>query len=223
MSSVISASEVDFSAVFFDTSVLLDFTLQEDDGSAEELLDSHPSSNVTGKTVEREYIGVKERREKVVKSLLECTDLEDWEPPSSVDMSDNDISWCIELISQLHDISDRSKVERRISLEERRMNRARDSLFGDADRMIDQIWNGELNARLLGNLRFIDNDNDRRIICESAGWASDGGSGNLVTSDEDDILDNRERVMEHVDRNRDLQDLFVLSSNEFLDMDDAHS
>jgi hypothetical protein len=69
---------------------------------------------------------------------------------------------------------------------------------------------------LLGRLNFINNDNDRHVVCESADWACSSDSDNLLTSDYDDLLSNRQRISEEVDRNRDLDTLHLFSATEFL-------
>lgn len=219
MSDQISPSTIDYSEIFADTSVLLDFTLQQDNGAAKDLLDSHPSDNIVGKTVEREYRKVKERREEVVKSLYKCENLDDWEPPSSIDMTDNDRTWCGDLLTDLDSLASRKKIERRLSLEERKLSRGWDILFESSNKWIETIWPGNRNSRLLGNLRFIKNANDRKVICESADWASQGGAGNLITSDQEDILSDRDKIIDLVDRNRELDSITILSCEEFLDGD----
>lgn len=216
MSDSIGFSNIDYSEIFLDTSILLNFTLEQDDGSAKALLDSHFSSNIVGKTVKREYSDVKERREGILKSLYQCEDLDNWEVPSSINMTNNDQSWCGELLTDLEQLASRRKIERRLSLEERKISRGWNTLFKGPTRWIETVWPGNGDIHLLGNLRFISNANDRNVICESADWSYNGGAGNLITSDQEDILNNRDRIIEQVDRNRNSGSLIILSCDEFL-------
>lgn len=218
MSSQAPYSPSDFSEVFYDTSVLLDFVLSQD-GQAKDLLTNHPSANYTGNTVEREFRDLKERRDKVLKSIYKCDDLSDWSPPSHVDMSQNDRDWCGELLTGLDDIATRDRIENRLDLEQRKLNRGIDILFDLRNNLIDSVWPNRLNSMLLGRLRFIDNSNDRHVVCESADWACSSDSDNLLTSDWDDLLSNRQRISEEVDRNRDLDTLHLFTATEFLSED----
>lgn len=212
-------TEHDYSEVFLDTSILLDYVLGQDDGSAKSVLSQHRSRNLIGDTVEREFSGIKERREKILQSIFDCRNLEDWEPPASVDMSQNDRTWCAELLARLDRLSDRQKVETRLSQEERKFIRGEEKLFDEPSPWIDDIWPGHRDASLLGSLRFINNRNDQKIVCESADWATDNPADNLLTADQDDLLSQKDRILEEIDRNRSVDSLSLFSAPEFLDSD----
>jgi hypothetical protein len=123
-------------------------------------------------------------------------------------------------MEELRGLSDRESIEERLNLEERRVNRSWDILFKMSDSLIETVWPGNRNARLLGNLRFIENRNDRKVICESADWAKEGGAGNLITADQADILSAKEDIIEEVERNRELNGLDIFSCDEFLRISD---
>lgn len=112
-------SPTNFSEVFYDSSVLLDFVLSQDDGQAKELLISHPSTNYTGSTVKREFSNLNERRSEVLKSIYKCDDLSDWNPPSQVNMSSNDRDWCGELLAELDEMGTRDEIEKRVNFEQK--------------------------------------------------------------------------------------------------------
>lgn len=221
-SRVTDEATIDFSEVFADTSVLIDFTLQQDDGSSEEVLKDHPSENYVGDTAEREYRKLKERRMTILESIYAIDDLSNWEPPGSVRMSDNDRSWCAELLAELDQMADRDEIERRLSLEERRFNRGWELLFDEPDALIEEVLPGERNVQLLGYLNFVGKENDRKVICECAEWSADDGTGNLITADRVDMLDQRERIEETVERNPDVNDIRLFSAPEFLDEDPSY-
>lgn len=92
-------------------------------------------------------------------------------------------------------------------------------LFELKDNLMESVWPNELNSNLLGRLKFINNDNDQHIVCESADWACSSDSDNLLTSDNDDLLSDREHISKLVDRNRDLETLHLFSAAEFLSED----
>ncbi|WP_148286677.1 hypothetical protein [Halarchaeum acidiphilum] len=221
MSSEAPYSPTDFSEVFYDTSVLLDFVLSQDDGEAKKLLKNHPSANYTGSTVEREFRNLKERREKILKSVYKSDDLDDWNPPSDVDMSPNDRDWCGDLLTELDEMTTRDKIENRLDFEQRKLNRGIDLLFDLRSNLIESVWPNNLETTLLGRLDFVDNNNDRHVICESADWACSSDSDNLLTSDCTDLLSNRQRISEEVGRNRNLETLHLFSADEFLSQDSA--
>lgn len=214
-----SHSPSNFSGVFLDTSVLLNYVLQQDDGTAKELLKEHDSKNYTGKTPKREFSNIKQRRKQILKSIYKCDDLSNWEPPSSVQMSDNDRGWCADLLAKLSKISSDKEVENRLSKEERRFSRGNDVLFSNPEGLIYDVWPNNLDARLLSSISFVQVKNDRHVVCESADWSSDVDPSSLITSDSDDLLSQRDRIVEKVNRSRDLETLNILSPDEFLDED----
>lgn len=211
----------DFSGVFCDTSVLLNYVLAEGNSEAKELLRNHHSDNYTGSTVEREFEELKKRRENILKSIYKCQDLSNWNPPSNVDMSTNDRGWCGELLNRLDEMASRSAVETRLNQEEKKLKRGMDHLFTLNNNLIDTVWPNKLDAMLLGRLEFIENGNDRQVVCESADWACNSAADNLLTSDWDDLLSQRERISEEVDRNRNLDTLHLYSPSEFLNHDSS--
>lgn len=212
-----------FSELFADTSVLLDFTLESGGGSAAELLEIHPAENYVGATVEREYEKLKERRTAVLQSIYECDDLSEWQPPRSVRLSENDRQWCAELLARLDAMADRERIERRLSEEERRFNRGAERLFAEPNGLIREVLPGDRDVTLLGHLHFIEVENDRKIVCECANWSGDGGDGNLVTLDYDDLLSQRDRIEDVVSRNRNVDDIALYSPDEFLAADPEYS
>jgi len=218
----VSSSSYDpsvFSEVFYDTSVLLNYVLGQDDGESKGLLKDHSSDNYTGSTVEREFNDIKERREKVLKSIYACDDLSSWSPPSTIDMSPNDEGWCADLLHELDQLGSRDDIEDRLELEERKFKRGLDTLFEMNGKLIDTVWPNNLDAMLLSRISFIKNNNDRHVVCESADWACSSEADNLITTDENDLLDQRQRISDVVDQNRDLETLHIFSPSEFTSQD----
>lgn len=215
-----------FNAVFNDTCILLDFALKQDDGSAKEILKDHRAENVISRTVEREFEGVKKRREGLVKSVLKAHkrgDLDNWEPPRSINLSPNDQSYCVELLSDLRDMKSDSDVMKFLSEKERQLRRGKDELLKEPNAVIDTVWNGNRSATLLGSLRScVTNENDQRVICDAADWADRNNTNTLVSSDNDDIISARNRIEELVERDRNVSEIKILTKEEFLSQDTHH-
>lgn len=218
-----SSVQPSFDAAFSDTCVLLDFALKQDDGRAKELLMDHRAENVISRTVEREFKGVKNRREKLVKSVLEAHkkgELDDWEPPQSITLSANDRTYCADLLSELRDMKSDSDVLKFLSEKERQLRRGNDELLEEPNAVIDTVWNGDRSATLLGNLRqCVTNGNDRKVICDAADWADQNGTNTLISSDTDDILSARDQIEKLVERDRGVSRLKILTKAEFLNWD----
>jgi predicted nucleic acid-binding protein len=226
MESEMSSVQPSFGAAFSDTCVLLDFVLKQDDGSAEELLKDHQAENVISRTVEREFEGVKKRRERIVKSVLKAhkrDNLDNWEPPQSIDLSPNDQTYCGELFSDLRDMRSDSGVLKFLSEKERQLRQGKDELFDEPDAVIDTVWNGDRSVTLLGSLRrCVTNGNDRKVICDAADWADQNGTNMLVSSDNDDIISARGRIEELIERDRNVSQLKILTKEEFLNRDNPN-
>lgn len=223
MGNEMASVEPSFDAAFSDTCVLLDYVLKQDDGSAEELLTDHRAEIVISRTVEREFEGVKERREEIVKSVLKAHkrgSLDEWEPPQSIDLSPNDRTYCADLLSELRDMKSDSEVLQFLSEKERQLRQGKDELLKEPNAVIDTVWNGDRSAALLGNLRScVSNGNDRKVICDAADWADQNGTNTLVSSDDDDMISARDRIEELVERDRNVAPLKILTKEEFLSQD----
>ncbi|MFB1063553.1 hypothetical protein [Natrinema sp. H-ect4] len=215
-----SVGSGEFESLFTDTCILLSFTLNDDDGTAQVLLEEHQADNVVGNTVKREFQNVKERRELIVESIYGCTDLGNWTVPSSVNMSPNDRNWCAELLAEIDSLGDRESIKKRLSFEERKIKRGWDLLFGSTKPLIDDVWPNTLDARLLGDLRaHVDNESDRKVICECADWGANGGTGILITTDYQDIISAKSDIRSCVNRNRNFEEINIFNPTEFLEND----
>lgn len=218
-----SSVQPSYDAVFSDTCILLDYVLKQDNGSAKEILKHHQAENVISRTVEREFNGVKKRREKLVKSILKANkkgDLDTWEPPQSINLSPNDRTYCGELLSELRDMKSDSDVLKFLSEKERRLRQGKDQLLQEPDAVIDTVWNGDRSATLLGNLQScVRNRDDRKVICDAADWANQSDTNTFVSSDYNDIISSRDRIEEWVERDRNVSQLKILTKEEFLSLD----
>lgn len=206
--------------IFSDTNVLFDFTFNRDDGEADDLLHVHPTENVISESVRQEYKSVKEDRVRVLKSILKAANnggLDSWNPPQSLNMKPSTRQYCQELFQQLLDLGNEKAIKTKLKQEVQIANAGWDHFFGQSSEVIDVIWSGSRDPMLSGYLRScIDNQDDVKIICDAADWASDSGSGYLASSDETDILSNEEEISRHTQNSREGGEVKAIEPGEFL-------
>lgn len=219
MSSSINPSQLDFSEAFADTSVLFNFTFDEDDGEAKELLCDNDCDNVVSSSVRSEYKDVRDRRKSIVKSMLKAQgsgEFDDWDPPSHIDLGGHDLDYMIGLMEELHSMN-ATKLKKRLKTEERRIIRGWETLFESPDGYIDTVWQCDRDPTVLANLRStVDNESDCQILCEAVDWSSNGGSGTMVAGDYDDMISNRDSISNTLDSIVQADSLSLLSVEEFL-------
>jgi len=224
MSSSPEASQIDFSEAFSDTSVLFNYTFDQDDGEAKELLRDHDCDDIVSSSVREEYKNVRDRRKSIVKSMLKAqgqNEFDDWEPPSHIDLRGHDLDYMISLMEELHSL-DSNKLRRRLKIEERRIIRGWQTLFESPDDYIDLVWQCDRDPTILANIRStVNHENDSQILCEAVDWASNDGSGTVVAADHDDLISNREEISDTLDAITGAADLTLLTTEEFLNLDDS--
>lgn len=222
MSNEVQPSEIDFSEVFTDTSVLFDYALG-DDCDADTLFDQHSSTKVVSKSVKREFNRVYERREKLHQALLKLArqgELEQFDPPGDVNLTSNDWGYVEQLLDQLFEIEDDAEVVRRLNEKRRQLKNAKRLLFEASESLIHRVCSPDRDPMLKGYLQMdVENTADVRIICEVVQWTLNGGSGTFLTSDSDDILSNSGVINKHIQRYDSDGELTVLSATSFIQSD----
>lgn len=224
MSSSLEASQIDFSEAFSDTSVLFNYTFDQDDGEAEELLCDHDCDDIVSSSLRDEYKNVRDRRKSIVKSMLKAQgrgEFDDWEPPSHINSGGHDLDYMISLMEELHSL-DSNKLRKRLKIEERRITRGWETLFESPDEYIDLVWQCDRDPTILANIRStVNHENDSQILCEAVDWAGNGGSGTVVAADHDDMISNREEISDTLDSISGASDLTLLTTDKFLSLDDS--
>lgn len=219
MSSSITPSQLNFTEAFSDTSVLFNYTFEEDDGEAKELLCDHDCENVVSSSVRSEYENVRDRRKSIVKSMLKTQgrgEFDEWEPPEHIDLRGHDLDYMIELMEDLHSM-DSTKLRKRLKTEERRIIRGWESLFESPGEYIDTVWQCDRDPTILANIgSTVSNESDCQILCEAVDWASNGGSGTMVAGDYDDMISNRDSIANILDSIVQAENLSLLTVEEFL-------
>lgn len=221
MSSTYPPSSINTEEAFTDTSILLNYTLQQDDGEAEEILEDHDCVVIIGNSVQDEYKDVKDNRRELVKSLLKAEKdeggIEEWTCPDSVDLNSNTQQYLEDLFVDLFS-SDGPKVRRRLEIEENRLIRGWEQLFVVEDAHVDKVLSCERNPSVVGSLQsIVNNPCDVDILSEAVDWSTNGGTGTTISADHDDMVSNREEIDDTIEGIVSVDSIVILRPSEFLD------
>lgn len=187
--------------VFVDTCILLNFVQREwEHDHATALVTSTSVTLVVSETVLEELANVAERRRDIYEDfldyLLETEDgIEEYDPAERrTYFGGNDARHVRNLQEQLTTLEDRREVLRRlrrfVRAAGRRLEHVRSTLEGDA---IDPV--PPLGLRFAID-ELLDHDADTRVVTDAAAWTANGGSGVLVTLDNDDLFHHADRINE---------------------------
>lgn len=178
-------------AVFTDTSVLFNYTFEDDDGSARELILQHSCSQCASENVQSEFERVRDNREQICNEVIPYIangNLDEFEPSNVEELSPNDRDFLEnfrETISELDPAMAIKRVNRRL----RQLKAGWDDLFEEPGPYVTIVSYERVGAGLVGNLSgVVENDADCRIIADAADWCHNGGCGVFITSDKDDTL-----------------------------------
>lgn len=182
---------VDCSEVFTDTSVLFNYSLDDNPKGAKKLFREHDCRKVVSQQVKDEFDRVRENREKIHRSLLERASkgtVDDFRPGSIDGLSQNDRSYAVELQNELCEM-DEVEAVRRIREKHRKLDTASRELFDEG--LVDEVLHGcSRDTQLKGYLEAVmESPADVRIVCDAVYWhREENGSGTFLASDKDDIL-----------------------------------
>ncbi|GAB3669574.1 hypothetical protein [Halopiger thermotolerans] len=214
--SFLQSHQPDTTAIFVDSSVLLDYTLDRAKDSSKLLLDSK-TRFVTSETVRREVSNLVTRRESVYRDILEFAAtgrLSEYSIPQGR-LSRNDRQKLTSLIEELIGMDDDAVILKRIKERVRRVSRAEELLFESSDSIIDNVVPSELPPQIKGYLRnIIYNDSDVRVLANAAVWSENGGTGTVATTDHNDMISKRESILEVTNKNREVGTVFVFTPKE---------
>lgn len=204
--------------VFNDTCVLFDYAV-EDRSAATELFEEQTTiEKVASRRVKREFQSVSGRHQDIHRELLEVAsrgELSEYEP-ETLNGRANDVGYVINLYTELASLDDRVEVVRRLNELVNRLEKADGELFGEdgAVKIID-VQGGD--GKLTGLLKIVvSNEADVRMLCDAVEWRRNGGSGNFLSEDVNDILgkespSSEEREVKSSENNSDggLSDSFL--------------
>lgn len=187
--------------VFCDTSVLLDYVLNQGNDAAKRLLTESERFVVVSETVEEEFERVPERREDVYLDFMrvvisEDTALEDQTIADREYLHPNDRSFFEQL---RHDVAGADAAKDRLK-RLREKQRIIDRRHGQTREIIHRILEQNDDLGLLLQLgTVVENEDDCQVLGDAVEWSHSGGSGAFATLDADDILSNSERINEVVE------------------------
>lgn len=185
-------------AVFCDTSVLLNYVLDQGDVGARKLLAESDRLVVISEKVENEFEQVPDRREDIYLDFMQLIS-RDGESVEDLSITDrdylmpNDEGFFVELKDEIADgdgVKDRlTRLRERMKIIDRRYGQTREIIHEVCDQ------NDDLGLLLqLGTI--IDNEDDCQVVADAVQWAGDGGSGAFATLDIGDIVSNADAINE---------------------------
>lgn len=181
---------VDCSEVFTDTSVLFNYSLDDNPKGARELFREHDCRKVLSEQVKEEFDRVRDNRKLIHRSLLEHAskgEVEEFDLSEIENLSSNDRSYALELREELCAMDEMEAV-RRLREKRRKFDRASEELF---EHLIDEVLEScSRDGKLKGYLESVmENSADVRIVYDAVYWKrEEDGSGTFLASDKDDIL-----------------------------------
>jgi len=187
--------------VFADTCVLLNFVQQEWERSySTALVQSESVDIVVSQNVVEELESVSSRRYEIYDDLIDFllgqqADIEDYDPSDRrVYIGNNDATHVRNLQMKLSSLEDQREVLRRLRKFVRSAGRRVEHLeTALKDHTIDPLAPYGLELALTS---LLDHGADARIVTDAAAWTADGGSGVLVTLDDDDLFENEDEIVE---------------------------
>lgn len=187
--------------IFADTCVLLSFVQQEWERSrSTALIQSETVEVVVSQNVLEELKDVSKRRHDIYEDLIDFlleqeTDIEEYDPSNRrVYIGSNDATHVRNLQMKLSSLNDQREVLRRLRQFVRAAGRRIDHLETLLeDRTIDPLAPYGLELSLAS---LLDHSADARIVTDAAAWTADGGSGVLVTLDDDDLFEHEDEIGE---------------------------
>lgn len=189
------------SGVFCDTSVLLDYVLDQGDAAARRLLTESDQSIVVSETVEEEFERVPERREAVYLDFIRVvtagdSTIEDQTIADREYLHPNDESFFSRLRDEIAGADAAKDRLKRLREKQRIIDRRHGQTREIVHRVLER--NDDLGLLLqLGTV--VENEDDCQVLGDAVGWSHSGGTGAFATLDTDDILSNAERINEVVE------------------------
>lgn len=187
--------------MFCDTSVLLSYVLDQGGAGVEQLLLESDKLKVISEKVESEFHRVPDRREEIYTDFIQiATSESDAVVDATIDereyLRPNDRGF---FHSLRQSVAEESTLEEKLKTI-REKQRIVDRRFGQLEQILHQVYPQNDNIGLLLSLgKVVENQDDCQVICDAAGWAIDGGSGEFVSLDTNDIVSNENKINEKIE------------------------
>lgn len=182
--------------VFCDTSVLLNYVLDQGDEGARILLTESKRHTVISEKVKTEFERVPERREDIYLDFMRIIPLED-SSIENLSISDrdylkpNDEAFFIRLKEEVTQ-GDTAK-ERLQRLREKQ--KIIDRRYGQTREIIQKVCEQNDDLGLIFQLgSVIENDDDCQVVSDAVQWTATGGSGMFATLDVGDLISHSDNI-----------------------------
>jgi hypothetical protein len=195
------SGELSLREVFADTCVLLNFVQREwERDRSTVLIESDSVEVVISRNVLDEFKGVSKRRQDIYEDMVDFlnatnSDIEEYDPGDRrVYIGANDAGHVRTLQEKLATLDDHREVLYRLRTFLRAVDRRIEHLESTVGaRAIDPSPPLEL---MFAIDRVLNHSADSKVVTDAAAWAAGGGSGVLVTLDDDDIFENEGEIVE---------------------------
>lgn len=191
------AEEDETEEVFTDTSVLLNYVLNQGDEGAIKLVTSSDRAIVISETVSSEFERVPERRDDIYMDLLRIV-ISDGENIENAVVSERDYleGSDASYFRPLRDELVEKRPEFRLK-QLREHQKIIDRRFGQTQEIISRVLDENEDDILISKIaRSIGNEDDGKVICDAVMWSGEGGNGDLATLDIRHILSNDSEINE---------------------------
>jgi hypothetical protein len=182
--------------VFCDTSVLLSYILDQDDGEVRRMVTEVDCPLIISEKVSEELETVPERRDDIYMDFIQVILSDDSEVGDQA----------IEDRDYLH-FNDRSTFEslkKELDAEEtperqltilRERQKLIDRRYGQVREVIEEIVDQNDDFGLILRIgQVVENDDDCQVLADAADWSGNAGCGDFTTLDQADILSNVEEI-----------------------------
>lgn len=191
------AEEDETDEVFTDTSVLLNYVLDQGDEGAIKLITSSDRTIIISETVSSEFERVPERRDDIYIDILKIVASEEESIENEVVsqrdyLEGSDASYFRSLRDKLVEEGPEYRLKQ-LREHQKMIDRRYGQTMGIMSRVLDENKDELLISKIA---RCIGNKDDGKVICDAAMWSGEGGNGDLATLDIRHILSNYSEINE---------------------------
>lgn len=191
--------------VFCDTSVLIDYVLDQGNTGARELLIESAQEKIISEKVEEEFEKVPDRKDEIYYDFLDIItseeeDIAEQKADERDYLKKNDIGFFNSLRS---DISEGESTRDKMRIL-RETQKIADRRYGRVEEIVGEPHPQNDDLDLIFKLgSVINNEDDCQVICDAVDWSINGGSGNFATLDKHDLINNREDINQAIKSKKD--------------------
>lgn len=182
--------------IFCDTSVLLNYVLDQGDDGAHNLLIESEELKVISNKVKEEFETVPQRRDEVYIDFIQIItsneeNLQELLPSDRDYLKSNDYGFFRELRSEIAE--ENTNREQLTKLREKQ--KIVDRRYGQTQEIIHRVCGQNDDLGLIFGLgKAVENDDDCQVLSDAVKWCRNGGSGRFATLDIGDLVSNSDEI-----------------------------